>query len=59
MSIAGVNGAQSLPGMMAQLLVKTLDQTKTIIAAGAAIEMQQQAQQVALDNLGTNIDVIA
>ena len=59
MSMSGVSGAQAIPGIMAQLLVKTLEQTKTLVAAEAAIQIQQQAQEVALDNLGANIDVVA
>lgn len=51
--------ANGLPFLMGDLLDKTLDQTKALIAADAAIQIQQQAQSIALDYLGGNIDITA
>lgn len=57
--MGGLSAANGISHLMADLLVTTLDQTKALIAAGQAIEIQQQAQAVAIENLGENIDIVA
>lgn len=57
--MSGISGALGAQAMMAELLTSTLEQTKALIAAGAALKIQEQAQAIALDGIGENIDLVA